>query len=135
MYVCLCTCGFVFGELVIWMRFWWSTTALRALLWLLKFSPPYYGGIGFIQENFILIDNIKDHICFGFLVDNSILFRIAQLLLSSFSRDQATLDNFYVPYARDKTVVDLFHSSLFCLWSIREGGLFKKAVYSRRQSI
>ena len=33
------------------------------------------------------------------------------------------------PYARDKTAVDLFHFSLFCLWSIRESVLFKKAVY------
>ena len=30
----------------------------------------------------------------------------------------------YLPYARDKTAVDLFHFSLFCLWCIREGGLF-----------
>ena len=34
-----------------------------------------------------------------------------------------------IPYARDKTAVDLFHFSLFCLWSIREGGLFKEVVY------
>ena len=34
-----------------------------------------------------------------------------------------------LPYARDKTAVDLFHFSLFCLWSIREGSLFKNAVY------
>ena len=34
-----------------------------------------------------------------------------------------------IPYARDKTAVDLFHFSLFCLWSIREGSLFNKAVY------
>ena len=28
-----------------------------------------------------------------------------------------------IPYAYDKTAVSLFHFSLFCLWSIREGGL------------
>ena len=32
-------------------------------------------------------------------------------------------------YARDKTAVDILIFSLFCLWSIREGGLFKKVVY------
>ena len=35
----------------------------------------------------------------------------------------------HIPYARDKTAVDLFHFSLFCLWAIREGGLFKKVVH------
>ena len=35
----------------------------------------------------------------------------------------------YIPYARDKTAVDLFHFPLFCSWSITEGGLFKMAVY------
>ena len=34
-----------------------------------------------------------------------------------------------IPYARDKTAFGLFTFSLFCLWSIREGVLFKKAVY------
>ena len=48
------------------------------------------------------------------------------------------LDNYFdalrleikeLPYARDKTAVDLFHFLLFCLWSIREASLFKKVVY------
>ena len=34
-----------------------------------------------------------------------------------------------IPYARDKTAFGLFTFSRFCLWSIREGVLFKRAVY------
>ena len=35
-----------------------------------------------------------------------------------------------IPYARYKTTVDLFHFSLFCLWSIQEGGLFQSHIVS-----
>ena len=34
-----------------------------------------------------------------------------------------------IPYACNKTAVDLFIFLLFCLWSIREGSLFKKVAY------
>ena len=38
------------------------------------------------------------------------------------------MDQIYIPYVRDRTAAELFHFSLLCLWSTREGGLLKKVV-------
>ena len=43
--------------------------------------------------------------------------------------DYLVANKYRTAYARDKTAVDLFHFSLFCLWFIQKGGLFKKTGY------